>query len=146
MAAAKKFVTFVEELITDTWLIPCKGRSMRKYSSRRVRQFDKITMSEEITMSDSGDGAAAAWKILTNDENNSELISLCTDDGDLSFRLTNAFSHLCTDWNTSTMDITEGLALLQGSYDAESSPPESDNDIKRRGIELALSELYQNQK
>lgn len=127
--ATKRSVTFQEELVTDTWLVPCiGGRSLRKYPSRQLRRLRKIILS--------GAGAEAAWRVLTNSENNHGLVALCRDDPVTRNVLDLVLESASLNWNRAVNDIGEGLTDLQEEHDPDSEIPSIDS------LSDALSALY----
>jgi hypothetical protein len=71
----------------------------------------------------SGAGAGTAWCILTNSENNNELVTLCDSDRVTRNALQEVLETALDDWDRTVSDVNEGLSALQRKYEADSTIP-----------------------
>ena len=138
--AEKKSVTFRENLVTDTWFIPkrCISRETHKTKTRRKnkkkrrknkeRQINNFIMSRETP--------EKVWRILTNNENNSDIIGLFRQGR--GFRLFQLLQDLFSDLGIDYRNDLD-LAEFQLTYGPDSPMPE--NPEGNDNIEEGLAEF-----
>ena len=139
--AEKKSVTFRENLVTDTWFIPkrCISRETHKTKTRRKnkkkrRKNKKRQINNFPTFN--RETPEKVWRILTNNENNSDIIGLCRQGR--GFRLFQLLQDLFSDLGIDYRNDLD-LAEFQLTYGPDSPMPE--NPEGNDNIEEGLAEF-----